>query len=407
MGRTPKNPCPRYTKEKLEAAVNAVKTKRMTYFKAQATFGVPKTTIENALKEKYPSSGRTTTLTYQEEQDLVDWIVHTAGRGFPITRIQLADSVQLFLNRESRTPLFTHNRPGKDWLRRFIGRHSAIIAPRLSENLSRSRAKLSEASIRKWFADVNQYLDTENVSTVLKDPRRVFNIDETGFMLNPTRDRVLAKRGQRNVYNVVLGNEKESVTVSLGFNAAGEMCPPLMVLNYARVPNWVQNDFPVGWTYQLTKSGWMTGEAFFKYMSEDFMPWIYKQNIPLPIIVFVDGHTSHLTLTLSEFCSSNKVILVALYPNATHMLQPMDVGFFKPLKQNWKTARDAWNYEHPNDIFKRENLAPLLKTTIDKTLENPQTIPNTFRTCGNSIFIYLVNGFVTSIFCLSSRNLPL
>lgn len=101
----------------------------------------------------------------------------------------------------------------------------------------------------------------------------------------------------------------------------------------------------------------------------------------------MDGHTSHMTLTLSQFCSNNKIILVALYPNATHILQPMDVGFFKPLKQNWRNARDTWNVENHNNIFKRENLAPLLETTIEKTLENPNTIPNAFRTCGMLVFI--------------------
>lgn len=190
-----------------------------------------------------------------------------ADHGFPITRTQLADSVQLFLERENRQTVFTNNRPGKDWMRRFIGRHSDIITPRLSENLSKTRAKLSEANIRKWFADISEYLEQENLLEVLKDPRRVFNIDETGFMMHPTRDKVLAKKGQRNVYNIVMGNEKESITVSLGFNAAGEMCPPLTVLNGTRIPTWVRTDYPVGWAFQLTKTGWMTGDAFFKYMT--------------------------------------------------------------------------------------------------------------------------------------------
>lgn len=199
---------------------------------------------------------------------------------------------------------------------------------------------------------------------------------------------VLAKKGQKNVHNVVMGNEKENCTVLLGFNAAGEMCPPLSVIAGARVPPWIRTDYPEDWSYQMTKSGWMTGEAFFNYIAHDFLQWVHNQKIPMPIIVFIDGHSSHMTLSLSEFCSNNKIILVCLYLNATHVLQPMDVGFFKPLKQNWRNCRDEWNMANQNQVFKRENLAPLLKTTIKKTLENPNTIQNAFRTCGN-LFYYL------------------
>lgn len=382
MGKRSRNIRCKYTQTQLEAAVNAVKDQKLTYTRAKQTYGVPRSTIENALKRKYQATGKKTVLSTKEEQELVNWIIHMSNRGFPITRIQLIDSVQLFLNNEHRKTLFPNNRPGKDWIRRFIDRHSELIAPRLTENLSRSRAKLTEQNIRHWFTEVTEYIRTENVGNVLADPRRVFNIDESAFMLNPPRDRVLAQRGQRNVYNVVVGNEKESITVSLGFNAAGDMCPPLTVLNYARVPNWLRNNYPSGWAYQLTASGWMTGEAFYNYFVQSFLPWIKRQNIPLPVIVFVDGHSSHLTLSLSEFCSVNNIILVSLYPNATHILQPLDVGFFKPLKQNWRVMRDSWNVQHPNEIFRREHLPFLLKEAIEKTLSNPSTIQNSFRTCG-------------------------
>lgn len=250
MGRNSRKVRCQYDQHKLEAAVAAVRQKRMTYLMASSTFGVPKSTIENALKQKYGSTGIKTVLSTEEEGELVQWIIYTANRGFPVTRIQLADSVELFLKRENRETVFKNNRPGKDWIHRFIRRHVGDIATRMTENLSRSRAKLSELNIRNWFQEVNEYITGENVLHVVADPRRVFNIDESAFLLNPTRGKVLARKGQRNVYNVVNGNEKESVTISLGSNAAGDMCPPLMVLNYARVPAWTRtNALPHGWTF--------------------------------------------------------------------------------------------------------------------------------------------------------------
>lgn len=64
----------------------------------------------------------------------------------------------------------------------------------------------------------------------------------------------------------------------------------------------------------------MTAEAFYEFMADIFHPWLIKENITLPVIMFVDGHKSHLSMQLSQFCEKNGIVLVALFPNATHLL---------------------------------------------------------------------------------------
>ncbi|KAJ8891144.1 hypothetical protein PR048_010658 [Dryococelus australis] len=67
-------------------------------------------------------------------------------------------------------------------------------------------------------------------------------------------------------------------------------------------------------------------------------PQNLTKNISLPVMLFTDEHSSHLTLHTSKFCDEQGIILAALLPNATHILQPMDVGVFRPLKKEWKKA---------------------------------------------------------------------
>ena len=69
-----------------------------------------------------------------------------------------------------------------------------------------------------------------------------------------------------------------------------------------------------------------------------------------PILVFADGHKSHLSLETADFCAAKQIILVALYPNSTHMLQPLDVSFFKALKGHWEKAKHAWKAFHMRDF---------------------------------------------------------
>lgn len=66
----------------------------------------------------------------------------------------------------------------------------------------------------------------------------------------------------------------------------------------------------------------------------------------IPVIFILNGHKSHLSLQLSEFCKKNEIILLRLPPNCMHILQLLDVAFFKSLKICWKTEVDCFKYEN-------------------------------------------------------------
>ena len=60
--------------------------------------------------------------------------------------------------------------------------------------------------------------------------------------------------------------------------------------------------------------------------------------IPKPVILFLDGHSSHLGLEASKYCRDHQIILYCFMPNVTHILQPFDVRIFSPLKDSWAAA---------------------------------------------------------------------
>lgn len=131
-----------------------------------------------------------------------------------------------------------------------------------------------------------------------------------------------------------------------------------------------------------SKSGWMNGEIFFNYISNVFVPWAKSKEIPFPSVVFIDGHASHLTLPLCEFCNKNGIILIALLPNATHIYQPMDIGVIFPLKQIWKRRRHAWESENHAVGFSRNFFSALLSESLKELHTSKTLFPNAFRTCG-------------------------
>ena len=126
----------------------------------------------------------------------------------------------------------------------------------------------------------------------------------------------------------------------------------------------------------------MTSEAFFEFVANLFYPWLIKTQITLPVILFMNGHTSHLNLQTSQFCESHGIVLVAFYPNATHLLQLMDIAVFKILKEAWRKKFHEWRintYEAP--ILKKKDFPKLLKKVVKETITQP-ILCNGFRKCG-------------------------
>lgn len=140
---------------------------------------------------------------------------------------------------------------------------------------------------------------------------------------------------------------------------------------------------PPDWTLGRSESGWMKDEVFFEYVVNDFNAWVEKNNIQKPIPLLVDGHKSHMSLVLSSMCEELKIILYALPPNTTHMLQPADVSDFAPLKADWRKVVRVFlsKLENVNFCVTKTNVCQRFKEII----ENPHMktyIINGFRKCG-------------------------
>jgi len=53
-------------------------------------------------------------------------------------------------------------------------------------------------------------------------------------------------------------------------------------------------------------------------------------------MLLIDGHASHITTQVIDYCVSQKIILLCLPAHTTHLLQPLDVGVFAPLATAYK-----------------------------------------------------------------------
>jgi len=99
------------------------------------------------------------------------------------------------------------------------------------------------------------------------------------------------------------------------------------------------------------------------------------------VVLYVDGHSSHCTLPVVKFCRENNIELISLYPNATHIIQPLDVALFRPLKAAY--AKEVRKYRIDNNIvdFKKWMFAPVLKKALE-AIDFKTIVQNGFRAAG-------------------------
>ena len=68
-------------------------------------------------------------------------------------------------------------------------------------------------------------------------------------------------------------------------------------------------------------------------------------------ILLIDNHDSHERSTPIEVAMKNNIILMTFPSHCTHLVQMLDLSFFKPLKQAWQKVSRKWVEEESTDMY--------------------------------------------------------
>jgi len=70
-----------------------------------------------------------------------------------------------------------------------------------------------------------------------------------------------------------------------------------------------------------------------------------------PIVLLMDWHSSHYCPETIRMAAKEKVVLCTLPPHTTHLIQPLDRGYFGPLKVSWCRVCQAFYAKNPGKVF--------------------------------------------------------
>lgn len=138
---------------------------------------------------------------------------------------------------------------------------------------------------------------------------------------------------------------------------------------------------PEGWSYLRSDSGWMTGTTMVEYGHKLHAALVARGSLDSvgasqKVFLFVDGYSAHLNLDFSKFCEDHGIILICLLANATHVVQPVDVGINAPLKHYW--ARELQKHKlQTGERITKLTLGPKLANAFEKI--TAETVKNAFR----------------------------
>jgi hypothetical protein len=76
-----------------------------------------------------------------------------------------------------------------------------------------------------------------------------------------------------------------------------------------------------------------------------------------------DNLAAHLSPVVIELCKKHNVRFTFLPENSTHLLQPLDVAMFGPMKRQWREVLTRWKEECVRD---GRNFATIPKQVITK-----------------------------------------
>jgi hypothetical protein len=215
---------------------------------------------------------------------------------------------------EIATKLNIDFRPSNGWIHRFKKRSDLVYRKASGEANS-----VNPEEVVAWK-------DTTLLHLMAKySPKDIFNADEFGLFYNMLPDKTYTFKEASCKGTKI---NKERITVLVCANLDGTEKLPVLVIGKSIQPRSFRNTKLLPCTYRHNKTAWMTCEIF-----QEFLVSLDRRMAPKSrkILLFVDHCPAH-----PKDVRNFKNVQVEFFPaNMTSVLQPIDQGIIKALKQKF------------------------------------------------------------------------
>ena len=285
-------------------------------------------------------------LSNTEEESLKNRILDMDKRGLPLQISNVRHLAQLLLSARSK--------PSKDlsisakWVSRFIQRHPELKS-KYTRQYDYQRAKCEDPELIKgWFNCVQETILRYGIAE-----QDIYNMDETGFQMGvASTAKVICGSETRDSHakSIQPGN-CEWITIIIAINASGHALPPQIIMAGKKHQSQWYSAIPKNYRISLSDNGWTNDILGFEWLQEMFEKHTASQTAGKYRLLILDGHSSHATASFDQFCTERRIIPLYMPPHSSHLLQPLDISCFAPLKHYYgqKVREMAENNIHAID----------------------------------------------------------
>jgi hypothetical protein len=267
-------------------------------------------------------------LTPSEETELADWIVELSEANCSPSYAEVQE-MAWFLNKHRANA----ERVGVDWIRRFKSRN-----PQVKTMMG---GKVEAARINGVTTDlINTYFAKYQAITARYSitQANTWNMDEHGMALGICSNGKVLTAAYKKRAHVRAPQNGEWVSVIECASATGEDVRPTVIFK-GNTPQttWFTLQGGPKWLYTCSPKAWVTTDIALTWLTTVFIPDTDRGDGKWRLLL-LDGQTTHKTPQFLRTAYKNKVRLFFLPAHSSHVLQPLDLCFFSPLKRQYRAA---------------------------------------------------------------------
>jgi hypothetical protein len=90
-------------------------------------------------------------------------------------------------------------------------------------------------------------------------------------------------------------------------------------------------DLPCNWVIAVSSTGWINNILALAWLKH-FDIHTKASSAGVYRLLIIDGHESHCSVEVQDYCKENKIIALCMPPHLSHLLQPLDIVCYLLLK---------------------------------------------------------------------------